>query len=59
VRAGGDGPVGEWRDVYEEMLLQVCSFYNVLPDIRGMEAHEIKFFYEGARQSLESTTKGK
>jgi len=59
VRAGGTGPAGEWQEVYAEMLLQICSTYNVLPDIREMKAHQIRFFYEGARGSLQEISKGK
>lgn len=27
-------------------ILQICSDYNGLPDVRTMHLHEIRFFYE-------------
>lgn len=35
-----------------EMLTQICIDYSTLPDVRTLEVHEIKFFYEGLRGSL-------
>jgi hypothetical protein len=39
------------------MLLQVARDYSGLPDVRTLRAREIRFFYEGLRSELESTSK--
>ena len=43
--------------VYKEMLLQVTSEYNGLPDVRSLKAGEIRFFYNGMRANLKNVTK--
>jgi len=34
------------------MLLQIARDYSGLPDVRSLEYHEIKFFYDGLRDEL-------
>jgi hypothetical protein len=46
-------------EVYPEMVLQICLDYPGLPDIKTLEASEIRFFYEGIRESLKKNTKPK
>jgi hypothetical protein len=43
--------------VYTEMLLTVCRTYRALPDPRTMKLSEIRWFYEGLRESLKESTK--
>lgn len=45
------------RPVYTEMLLQICSDYPGLPDVRTLSMSEIRFFYEGIRLQLQKATK--
>ena len=45
--------------VYPEMILQICREYSGLPDVRGMTATHIRFFYEGLRGELRKLTGGK
>lgn len=33
-------------------ILQICSDYNGLPDVRTMELYEIRFFYEPSISGL-------
>lgn len=44
------------RNVYVEMLRQVCRDYPGLPDPRTLRLHEIVFFYEGLRPELKRAT---
>lgn len=44
------------RNVYREMLLGICSFYPGLPDPRTLTLSEIRFFYDGMRDSLKEAT---
>jgi hypothetical protein len=34
------------------MLLQICREYQSLPDVRTLELHEIRLFYDGLRHDL-------
>lgn len=43
--------------VHSEMMLQICRDYAGLPDVRKMQLHEIRFFYEGLRAELKEHTK--
>jgi len=43
--------------VYSQMLVQVAFDYKGLPDIRDLTARQIRFFYEGRRNSLKEETK--
>lgn len=57
---GSDGYIpkgGHTRGaVYSTMLMQVLREYNV-GDFRVLEAHEIRFFYDGLRAELKESTK--
>lgn len=46
-------------NVYTEMYLQICRDYSGIPDARTLEAHEIRFFYDGLRSELKEHTKPK
>lgn len=48
-----------FQSVYSEMFLQVVRDYSALPDVRTLQAHEIKYFYEGLRNELKAHTKPK
>lgn len=39
------------------MLLQICSDFAGLPDPRTLTMREIRFFYNGGRESLKKNTK--
>lgn len=43
-------------DVYSEMLIQICRDYPGLPDPRTLTLTEIRFFYDGLRESLKRAT---
>lgn len=45
------------RNVYVEMLRQVCRDYPGLPDPRTLRLNEIVFFYEGLRDELKRATR--
>jgi hypothetical protein len=38
--------------VYGSMLRQICLDYSSLPDVKRLKYSEIKFFYDGIRESL-------
>lgn len=61
VRSGNDEKLIKnahcFLPVYIEMLLQITRDYPGLPDVRTLQAHEIKFFYEGLRQELKIHSK--
>lgn len=38
--------------VYRIMLLQVCTDYPGLPDVRTLKMSDIRWFYEGLRPGL-------
>lgn len=42
--------------VYREMLLQICVDIPALPDPRTLRMSEIRFFYNGLRESLKKHT---
>jgi len=44
---------------FQEMILQICMNYPVIPDIRTMDLDEIEFFYEGLKPTLKKITKPK
>lgn len=46
-----------YQNVYSEMLLQICRDYSSLPDVRTLEAHEIRFYYDGLRGELKKHSK--
>lgn len=39
-------------NVYREMMIQVCMDYPGLPDVRTLTLGEIRFFYDGLRETL-------
>lgn len=41
------------------MFLQIAREYHVLPDLKTIKAHEIRFFYNGLRSELKSLSKPK
>jgi hypothetical protein len=41
------------------MLLTICRNYRVLPEPRSMKLAEIRWFYDGIRESLKEATKPK
>ena len=43
-------------NVYREMILQICLDYPGLPDVRTLSGSQIRFFYEGIRESLKKGT---
>jgi hypothetical protein len=43
-------------NVYAEMLIQICMDYPALPDPRDLTMTEIRFFYDGLRESLKKRT---
>lgn len=43
--------------VYCEMLLQVCRDYPSLPNPRSLTLTEIRFFYNGSRNTLYEMTR--
>lgn len=43
--------------VFRAMLIQVCLDYPGLPDARTLTLSEIRFFYDGIRESLIERTK--
>lgn len=43
-------------DLHVEMLLQITTDYPGLPDVRTLTASDIRFFYNGLRQSLKKHT---
>ncbi len=43
--------------VYPVLVLQICSDYPGLPDVRTMTMTEIRFFYEGLRKRLKEGSK--
>ncbi len=45
------------RNVYVEMLRQVCRDYPGLPDPRTLRLNEIVFFYDGLRAELKRATR--
>ncbi|HEY8946455.1 MAG TPA: hypothetical protein VIM73_19525 [Polyangiaceae bacterium] len=45
--------------VYGEMILQICSAFPGLPDVRTMTLSEIRWFYDGERPMLREHTKPK
>lgn len=66
VRAGKDVRLPRAREghrqhtldaVYREMLLQICTDYPGLPDVRTLTLGEIRFFYDGLRPTLRRHTK--
>ena len=48
-----------WQVVYGEMFMQICMYYNSLPDPKSLKAHEVKIFYEGLRPTLQKDTRPK
>lgn len=59
VRSGADSKGHNYMGAHIEMFLQVCRDYAALPDIRGMRACEIRFFYRGLRAELKEYSKRK
>ncbi len=61
VRNGTDVEVGDHTlpVVYREMILQICSAYPGLPDVRTMTLSEIRWFYDGERAALHEHTKAR
>lgn len=70
MRGGSDGRLPRVRNdegehveshtfwaVHRQMLLQICLDYASLPDPRTLTASEIRFFYDGIRDSLKERTK--
>ncbi len=43
--------------VYREMLLQICRDYRSLPDVREFTLAQIRFFYDGERNTLREMTR--
>lgn len=43
--------------MYLEMMLQICTDYPGLPDVRTLTLREIRFFYNGLRDGLYERTK--
>lgn len=61
VRSGADAraSVHSAKEVYTEMLYQICRDYPGLPDPRTLSVDEIVWFYEGLRPELRLHTKPK
>jgi len=43
-------------NVHTEMIYQICTDFNGLPDVRTLTAGEIRFFYDGLRARLRKDT---
>jgi len=66
VRKGSDAELPRDREtgksthtlfpVYSEMLLQICRDYPALPNPRSLSMTEIRFFYNGLRNTLHEMT---
>ena len=67
VRKGEDAELPRHREtgksshtllpVYSEMLLQICRDYPSLPNPRSLTLSEIRFFYNGSRNTLHEMTR--
>lgn len=50
-------PLHTRLNVTQSMILDICSIYRSLPDVRTLDLDEIEFFYEGIRSRLKQESK--
>jgi hypothetical protein len=50
---------GNRAHVLKDMILNICSNYSSLPDVRELTEDEIEFFYSGLKQRLLKQQQGK
>lgn len=44
-------------NVYPQMMIEICSHYRSLPDVRTLTYNEIEFFYNAIKPTLKQLSK--